>query len=727
MSRLQINPPVATLYPNDRQVFTVQALPPPAMWRSVTDSGDIGDDFALEVDPAGSTTSGGGGHVLASGIGIVEITINDQCRPTAGNQLVINGFITDVNGLGYFYSLKINSTTVEVRDEANNQIFSEFYTAVSGDVYRLELAAGFRFYRNGVLKHSRVNLGTTVVYPMTYQCAITENTAAAPTRIPAPRLIGDWRLGSVDWTAPSHGSLTTVGPSASTEYFGGTIPGVYTVTARIEAAADNGANQLSTATITIPPLQPLGSTTVRMQPGEKKRFKTNYDSAQTSLVTWSVIAGPGSFSQDEFTAGTAPGTSIIRATASVNGLSADITVIVEAVITNASGFTAAKASEQIDFDTNLQLAPTFVSGGIKAEGIGNIIPGLPPGLQPDDIMLLFVETANQTVSTPAGWSVMADSPQGTGTGGGVAATRLDVFWKRATPAEVAPTVTDPGDHAIGQILAFRGCINTGNPYDVTSGNTGASSTSVSIPGDTTTVANCLIVLAVSNITDTATPQTSGYTNADLANLTERTDINTTQGNGGGFAVITGEKASIGAYGTTTATLANASEQGRISIALKPPIPTWTASIGSINSTSGIWTAPSQTGQTARIVVSSGTYNITLEVPVLESFPIADPTAPITVDLNKTVLVSTSEDRTRTSRVKDKGGLASQSREVNYRNKQVSELEQAIDCWQRNHPGTRLIFEDKIRNKRIVAYFDSNLRWEADNACSIDISFRIKEA
>jgi hypothetical protein len=343
-------------------------------------------------------------------------------------------------------------------------------------------------------------------------------------------------------------------------------------------------------------------------------------------------------------------------------------------------------------------------------------------------MLLFVETANQTVSTPSGWGVVADSPQGTGAAGGATSTRLGVFWKRAIPAEVAPTITDPGDHAIGQILAFRGCINTGNPWDVTSGNTGASSTSVSIPGDTTTVANCLVVLAVLIITDTATPQTSGYTNADLANLTERTDINTTQGNGGGFAVITGEKASIGAYGATTATLANASEQGRISIALKPAIPTWSASTGSINSSSGLWTAPSLAGQTARIVVSNGTYNITLEVPVLEAFPRSDFILPWPIDLVKRVLVSEAEDGTRTSRIKT---AARRSFPVSLLVDAVEDLngaglETVSAFWDRHHPGVRFILDDPEELIRLVVYSDSDIRWEHTGA-GINIAFRVKQA
>jgi len=196
-----------------------------------------------------------------------------------------------------------------------------------------------------------------------------------------------------------------------------------------------------------------------------------------------------------------------------------------------------------------------------------------PAHQANDIALLVVETANQavTLSTPAGFVEVLNSPQGTGTAAGTAATRLSVFWKRAaSSAESNPTVADSGDHQIAQIITFRGGITSGNPWDVTAGNVASSaSTSVSIPGATTTVANTLVVAIVANATDTATAQTGNWANPNLTSLTERADSSTDQGNGGGFGVATGVKATAGAYVATTATLATSSVQGRMSIALKP--------------------------------------------------------------------------------------------------------------------------------------------------------------
>jgi hypothetical protein len=216
-------------------------------------------------------------------------------------------------------------------------------------------------------------------------------------------------------------------------------------------------------------------------------------------------------------------------------------------------------------------APNYQAAGSAVSGTGAISPAWPTH-QSGDVALLIVESANQAISlsTPAGFVEVTNSPQGTGTAGGTAATRLAVYWKRATSsAESRPTVADSGNHQIARIVTFRGVTASGNPWDVTAGNVAATaSASVSIPGATTTVANTLVVTIVANATDTSSARTSGWTNSNLTGLTERIDNNTNSGNGGGFGVATGVKATAGAYGTTTATLATSSVQARMSIALK---------------------------------------------------------------------------------------------------------------------------------------------------------------
>jgi hypothetical protein len=42
--------------------------------------------------------------------------------------------------------------------------------------------------------------------------------------------------------------------------------------------------------------------------------------------------------------------------------------------------------------------PTFVAAGSGAGGLGNVSPGLPAGLAENDILILFVASANQPAS-----------------------------------------------------------------------------------------------------------------------------------------------------------------------------------------------------------------------------------------------------------------------------------------------------------------------------------------
>jgi hypothetical protein len=218
--------------------------------------------------------------------------------------------------------------------------------------------------------------------------------------------------------------------------------------------------------------------------------------------------------------------------------------------------------------------PTYVGKGNVGNGTGSVAPTWPAGHQADDIGILFVQSCNQTVTAPVGWTECPSSPQGVGTAGAAGSTRLTAFYKRATSAaEAAPTVADSGDHMRSYILVFRGCETSGSPFDTSAGDTEASAvTACSIPGGTTTVAECLIIAAVANGVDVLGNQTTagGWTNADLTNIVRQLTSNTDVGNGGGMDAVVAEKATAGTFGVTTVTMNTATKQGRLMLALKPP-------------------------------------------------------------------------------------------------------------------------------------------------------------
>ena len=244
--------------------------------------------------------------------------------------------------------------------------------------------------------------------------------------------------------------------------------------------------------------------------------------------------------------------------------------------TNAGGSDSETKTDYITVSSGGGSSPAFVAPGAVAYGTGTITPALPSGIQSNDILLLFVETANQAASISnqngGSWVAVTNSPQGTGTAGGTSATRLTAFWSRYNGTQGAPTVSDSGNHQIGRIVAIRGVATTGDPWNVTAGGVESTSdTSGAIPGATTTAANTLVVAAIA----TALPDASGtanfsaWANSDLTNVTERTDNTGNAGNGGGLAVATGEKATAGAYGSTAVTCGTATAKAMLSIALKP--------------------------------------------------------------------------------------------------------------------------------------------------------------
>jgi hypothetical protein len=121
------------------------------------------------------------------------------------------------------------------------------------------------------------------------------------------------------------------------------------------------------------------------------------------------------------------------------------------------------------------------------------------------------------------------------------------------------------------MIAIRGAVTSGNPWDVTAGGVESTSdTSGSIPGATTTVANTLVVTAIATSLPDAsgTANFSAWTNSNLTSVTERTDNTVTAGNGGGLGITTGVKATAGAYGNTTVTCASSATKGMMSIAIK---------------------------------------------------------------------------------------------------------------------------------------------------------------
>lgn len=272
-------------------------------------------------------------------------------------------------------------------------------------------------------------------------------------------------------------------------------------------------------------------------------------------------------------------------------------------------------------------APTFQAAGTPVEagaGTGTISPAWPTHLT-GDVALLIVESKEPVMlSVPAGFRELPSSPRFDRIGS-TNYSRLTVFWCRATSAAMgAPSVWGFGHHKRAVILTFRGVTATGRPWDITAGNdTGGTGTNaVSVPGGTTTTADCLVVAIVNNNNGVSTPQVTGWANASLTGLTEILDTNS-GGIGSGFAAAAGVKAAAGVVNATTASLVTNSPQGRIMVALssaaQPAAPAgpYLHGIGEPKESASAAVSPAwpphQADDIGLLIVESGGWPVTLSV------------------------------------------------------------------------------------------------------------------
>lgn len=188
----------------------------------------------------------------------------------------------------------------------------------------------------------------------------------------------------------------------------------------------------------------------------------------------------------------------------------------------------------------------------------------------DDILLLVIEQNDASTNDVSGWARVADSPTGI-----TSSSCLDIWWKRATSgAESNPVVTGTvatANHWVAIAISVQGCITSGDPWDVTATGATTGTTTATCGGDTTTVADCLVFLAVGTTNNaTASGLFSNWANSDLASITEHADQSHTVAGGGGWGIITGTKAAAGTIGNTTVDISTSNASRYLLIALKPP-------------------------------------------------------------------------------------------------------------------------------------------------------------
>lgn len=215
-------------------------------------------------------------------------------------------------------------------------------------------------------------------------------------------------------------------------------------------------------------------------------------------------------------------------------------------------------------------APFFVaatSNGVA--GSGTLGRAWPAGYTTGDLGIVAIETGNSPVSAPSGWDLLGEV--GVGTAGVATAARLTLFGRIAVSGTESQTFfSTDGSFIQGRMFVFRGVPPTGY-VDAFNSASGATSTTITLPGVTTTGANRLVLHFIADGTDnSSSSRYSNWTNAGLTSLTELGDAGTNTSTGGGYGLASGERAAAGATGSGSVDFAlAASNYVALTLALKP--------------------------------------------------------------------------------------------------------------------------------------------------------------
>ena len=188
--------------------------------------------------------------------------------------------------------------------------------------------------------------------------------------------------------------------------------------------------------------------------------------------------------------------------------------------------------------------PSVRSVGNLQKGTAAITPGGPAGATANDILIMFVETANEALPTdpPTGWELAPSGERGAGTPGTEFSERLTVYWQRLTGSYTEESIGDSGDHQSAVIVCIQDAITTGNPF-AQAANSGADSnqSTINFPAANTGGANNLVIMgAALNYDGNSTDEVGTISNSLLTNITEQVDEAHNRGSGGGLFVATAE-------------------------------------------------------------------------------------------------------------------------------------------------------------------------------------------
>lgn len=175
-----------------------------------------------------------------------------------------------------------------------------------------------------------------------------------------------------------------------------------------------------------------------------------------------------------------------------------------------------------------------------------------------------------SLSTPSGFTQISGATR-VSTNGTSAVARLTLFEHRCgSSSETPPQVADVSGYSTSAyIVVFSGCSLTGSAVDAvsTSANDWGDA-SIIVSGSTTGSDDQVVLVAVGGYQSLGDGTVGSWTNSDLTSITERVDTSNSRHI---VACATGDKASQGTYGNTTATLTQSACWAGVTVSLKPPV------------------------------------------------------------------------------------------------------------------------------------------------------------
>ena len=215
--------------------------------------------------------------------------------------------------------------------------------------------------------------------------------------------------------------------------------------------------------------------------------------------------------------------------------------------------------------------PTYVGNGTVQGSAATITVPWPAGHASGDIGLLCIENYNSTVTlgTPAGFAALDELGSAT-----VVIRKTAVWWCRATSgSQASPVVSFVTNHQAAFIIAFRGCIGTGNPWELSATSTkDTTSTSASCPSVTPTINDSMIVNVCGGTSDSLVANVSASSNGNLSGFTFAVEHNISNNAGGHLSAYYGGLATAGSSGNTSVTWARTQQDAYVTIALKSADP-----------------------------------------------------------------------------------------------------------------------------------------------------------